>query len=587
MKKQFACLLVVVALSATTFAQEKGTLTTWEGTLDVGAAKLRLEIDVTDTGGKLTGLMRSLDQGNVEVKMSDVKLNDKEFSFKIPQVAASFNGTLSDDKTVAEGTFTQGADFPFKLTKGKSKEVEVEPEMAETLKEAWIGELDMGVIKPKMQFRIVTREDGQEAAYFDSLTEGLTDFEAEHSIKDNTLVFKVPKIALKYTGELNETKTKAEGKWTQGARTFDLVLEKKSTEYENKNKWENRPQKPKGPFPYIAEEVKFENKIDDLTLAGTLTIPKKPGKHPAVVLISGSGAQDRDESLMEHKPFLVLADYLSRRGIAVLRFDDRGTAESTGTFKGATTADFAKDASAAVEFLKTHKSINPKEIGLAGHSEGGLIAPLTVGLRDDVAFVVLMAATGVDGAEILSSQTAAMLRASGVEQSEVDLAVKVNKAAVSVIKNAGKDNEDDLGDELEAAVRQVVADMPEEKKAEREQIVASFKAQAGTLQTKWMRFFVSHDPRPALKKIDCPVLAIIGSKDTQVVPSINHPEIEKALKAGGNKDYELVEIDSLNHLFQKCETGALSEYASIQETFNPEALKAIGDWISKRTTIVD
>ena len=203
------------------------------------------------------------------------------------------------------------------------------------------------------------------------------------------------KIKLTYRGTLNDDRDTAEGTWSQGGRKVPLTLKKQVTELEKVNVWENRPQRPVEPFPYDAEKVNFENKVDDLTLAGTLTIPRKPGRHPAVILISGSGPQDRDQSLMEHKPFLVLADYLTRRGIAVLRYDDRGTSKSTGKFKGATTEDFASDAAAAVEFLKSHARVNPNEIGLAGHSEGGLIAPMVVGFRDDVAFVCLLAATKV------------------------------------------------------------------------------------------------------------------------------------------------------------------------------------------------
>ena len=322
-----------------------------------------------------------------------------------------------------------------------------------------------------------------------------------------------------------------------------------------------------------------------MTLAGTLTIPKKAGRHPAVILISGSGPQDRDETLMEHKPFLVLADYLTRRGIAVLRFDDRGTAKSTGDFGSASTKDFANDASAAVDFLKGHERINPDEIGLAGHSEGGLIAPLVVGMRDDVAFVVLLAATGVDGVTISLTQTEAMLRAEGMVEAEIKVAIDVNRAALAVVANAEAGA--DFSKELSTAIESVIQTLPEEDREEAgKNIRAGMEGQMKRLNGNWMRFFLAHDPRPALKDMKCPVFAIVGSKDLQVLPDLNMPEIKKALAEGGNPDFETVVMDGLNHLFQKCETGTMTEYATIQETFNPEALKKIGDWIVDHTSPV-
>jgi pimeloyl-ACP methyl ester carboxylesterase len=320
-----------------------------------------------------------------------------------------------------------------------------------------------------------------------------------------------------------------------------------------------------------------------VTLAGTLTIPKNSGRHPAAILISGSEPQDRDETLMEHKPFLVLADYLSRRGIAVLRYDDRGTAASTGEFGNATTEDFAQDAFAAVEFLKGHTQINPKEIGLVGHSEGGLIAPMVVGLREDIAFVALLAATGVDGVTISLTQSEAMLRAAGTDEAEIEMAQAISRAVLDVAAKASAGT--DLSKDLELAMKRIILTIPE---SDREEATKNLLAEVPNLnrklRRKWSHFFHSYDPRLALTNLQCPVLAIIGSKDVQVLPGLNMPEIEKALTHGGNKDFEMIELEGLNHMFQKCETGAIGEYVSIQETFNPAALARIGDWIIQHTT---
>lgn len=587
MHRHFSFAILLTLLLAPIASAQDATITTWEGTLDARGTKLRLEIDVVEDGEKATGELRSLDQGNATFNVSDIQ-TDSGLSFAVPQLGAKFTGKLDTGDKSVKGTFTQGGvDLPLTLKPGETRPAVAMEDSVETLKEAWVGELDMGIMKPVMQFRVIQTDKDAPKCYFDSITEGATGFEGTWSIKDDELTFTVPKIGLGYTGTLNSTGDTAEGIWSQGGRKVPLTLKRQPTEYSSENVWENRPQRPVGPFPYDDESVTIANTTDDLTLAGTLTIPKTPGKHPAVILISGSGPQDRDETLMEHKPFLVLADYLSRRGIAVLRYDDRGTAKSTGSHGDATTEDFARDASAAVEFLKTHARINSDEIGLAGHSEGGLIAPIVCGLRDDVAFVVLMAATGVDGLTIIESQTDAMVRASKTkpeEQAEVEASLALNRYLVREIVNETLDMD---APELEKLINELIDLQPDEdreraEKITREGVEGAKKRLAG----KWMGFFINYDPRPALQAMTCPVLAIIGSKDLQVLPKLNMPEIEKALQKGGNKDVKLVTIDGLNHLFQKCETGSMNEYISIQETWNPEALQHIGDWIEKHSTLV-
>jgi pimeloyl-ACP methyl ester carboxylesterase len=582
------CVAFIICLPHVSGQESKTTTqtTTWSGTLDAGGTKLRLEIDIVENAGQLSGELRSLDQGNARLKTTEIEMNKELLSFSVPQVGAKFSGKLSEDGLAAEGIFAQaGAKMPLTLVKSDQIAVTAEAPLKETFKEAWVGKLKMGLIEPVMQFRIVTLESGELAARFDSITEGRTDFEATWSIDGDTIEFNVESIKLNFAGKLNEAGDLAEGIWSQGGREVPLTLQRQATVYSTENIWENRPQRPVAPFPYDSEEVTFKNTIDDVVLAGTLTLPQKSGRHPVVVLISGSGPQDRDETLMEHKPFLVLADYLTRRGIAVLRYDDRGYGESTGKFEPATTEDFARDASAAVEFLRAHDRINPAEIGLAGHSEGGLIAPMVVGLRDDIAFVVLLAATGVDGAEIVMSQTEAMLRAAKIEESEIKIVSSVNRAVVTIVVSAGP--AEDISGQVSEAIEEIIQTLPA---ADREEggknLRAGIKNELKRLQGNWTRFFLRYDPRPALESINCPVLAIIGSRDTQVLPDLNMPEIKRALTAGGNQDFEIVVLEGLNHLFQKCETGAVGEYVTIQESFNPEALVKIGDWICHRTTPV-
>jgi len=333
----------------------------------------------------------------------------------------------------------------------------------------------------------------------------------------------------------------------------------------------NRPQHPKEPYPYREEFVTVENSKADCTLAGTLTLPKEAGKYPAVVLISGSGPQDRDETLLGHKPFLVIADHLTRQGVAVLRFDDRGIGESTGDFASATSFDFATDVFQLVKFLKKHKEINPDRIGLIGHSEGGLIAPMVAAkLPGKLAHVVLLAGTGIDGAAILESQSRAMSEASDkATPEEIEEGMEALNKIVQAIKDGLAD------DDVEKLIKEMAADEEDADEA------AAMTAGMDQMTTPWFRYFIKYDPIPALKKTTCPVLALNGDKDLQVLADLNLPAIEQALKDSGNDDFRCVSLPGLNHLFQECETGSPLEYQSIEETFSIKALEEISDWVLK------
>jgi fermentation-respiration switch protein FrsA (DUF1100 family) len=324
--------------------------------------------------------------------------------------------------------------------------------------------------------------------------------------------------------------------------------------------------------------VRFENRADGVTLAGTLTLPLTPGPHPAVILVSGSGPQDRDETIFDHKPFLVLADHLARRGVAVLRYDDRGTAESTGDFGAATTEGFARDAAAGLDFLRAHGRIDPERIGILGHSEGGLVAPMVAAAREDVAWIVLLAAPGIPGERITYSQSAAMTRARGGDEHAVRLGEVVLDAMLAVVK--APEPGANVPAAIERAVAGVVAGM---SAADREQAGKDrelFRALLPTYASPWFRFFLTYDPRPALRKLRCPVLAVSGRKDIQVLPDLNLPAITAALAS--NSDHEVVALEGLNHMLQPCKTGAMSEYASIPETIDPAALEKIGSWIERQ-----
>jgi pimeloyl-ACP methyl ester carboxylesterase len=336
-----------------------------------------------------------------------------------------------------------------------------------------------------------------------------------------------------------------------------------------------RPQHPKPPFPYAQREVKYKNSTDGSTIAGTLTLPREKGLHPAALLITGSGLQDRDETIAGHKPFLVLADHLTRRGIAVLRVDDRGIGGSTGDPKRATPQVNATDVAAGAAFLRAQPEVDPKRVGLIGHSEGGIIAPLVASQSKEIAFIVSLAGTGLPGAEINLAQMEILLRATpGFTDEERARLTAAQKKIIELIKADADD------DALAAAIR--AASEIQHKaasKAELDTAIADATRQAGS---PWFRAFAKLDPREAWRKVSCPVLALNGEKDTQVPADANLAAIAKALADGGNKDVTTRKLPALNHLFQTSKTGMLDEYAQIEETFHAPALDLIASWIRER-----
>lgn len=359
------------------------------------------------------------------------------------------------------------------------------------------------------------------------------------------------------------------GTWNQGGQAFELNMYRDKVEKEAYR----RPQEPEKPYPYVEEEVAFENKRDSLTLAGTLTLPDNTGSFPAVILISGSGPQNRNEEVFGHRPFLVLADYLTRQGVAVLRYDDRGTAESTGSHATATSQDFANDVLSAIDFLKSRDEIDQDQIGLIGHSEGGLIAPIVVNRSDDIAFMVLLAGTGVPGKEISRMQGRTLL---DVEVSDREA---YNRFIDKTVEIASSDKIiSEKKEELTRHYRdsKIVLDELLPESMDRETFI---NQQVEGALRPWSQFFFNHDPAEELKKVTIPVLSLIGSLDVQVPPGMNHPPIRKALEEAGNEDVTIKELPGLNHMFQESETGSMMEYAEIEQTFSPVALEEISSWI--------
>ena len=329
-----------------------------------------------------------------------------------------------------------------------------------------------------------------------------------------------------------------------------------------------RPQHPKAPFPYTEEEISFSNSLEGNKLAGTLTTPQNFSINaPVVVMISGSGAQKRDSELLGHKPFLVLSDHLARNGIASLRIDDRGTGQSEKGKEGATTENFAIDIQSAVELLKLKGFTN---IGLLGHSEGGLIAPMVASKNKEVKFLVLLAAPGLSGKQLLLKQADDIGKVSGLSVKVLKDNAEINQKIYSFVSNyKGKNLQKDVEDLIRKNLKNVPADQVEAVAAQQSALVAM----------PWFAYFLKTDPAVYLTKIKIPVLALNGSKDLQVSPKENLDAIRQSLTKAGNKNFEVAELPNLNHLFQNAETGSPSEYESIDETISPIVLKKISDWI--------
>ncbi|MGO9649197.1 MAG: alpha/beta hydrolase family protein [Terriglobales bacterium] len=558
-------ILILTALVAATvsFARAQDIAGDWQGTLSANGAELRLVLHIAkNADGTLKATLDSVDQGANGIPVSSISLKDSKLSLGVDAVHGTYDGRVATDGKTITGTWSQGQALPLDFKRATAPvRSEHKPAKPSDIDGAWMGSLDTGVIKLRVVFHIVNTEDGLTAT-LDSPDQGTKGLPVASVTRDGaSLKMEAKQIGGVFEGKIVADRSAIDGTWTQGGRSLPLVLKpvKDKSELERK-----RPQNPTKPYPYGEEEVFFDNTAQHVTLAATLTIPPGKTPFPAVLLITGSGPQDRDESLMGHKPFLVLSDYLTRKGIAVLRADDRGVGKSTGNFATATTADFATDTEAGVTYLKTRSEVNPRKIGLIGHSEGGVIAPMVAARNPDVAFIVMMAGTGVPGDALLAAQVEAIGLASGESPEEAAKGAAKEREILTLVET--ERDEAVLAKEVK---EKMAGDVPE----------AQIGAQLKRITSPWFRYFLTYDPATALRKVTCPVLALNGEKDTQVPPKQNLPAIRKALEQAGNKHFEIDELPGLNHLFQTAKTGAPAEYAEIEETISPVALEKVANWI--------
>lgn len=433
---------------------------------------------------------------------------------------------------------------------------------AQNLDGSWTGKLNVGQATLNIVFNIAKDKDNKPACTMDSPDQNVKGIPAEITITDETKVkISIPAIMAAFEGEMKDGILK--GTFSQSGMSFPLEMKPGKVE-------RNRPQTPKEPYPYKTEEVTFTNAEDNATLSGTLTYPTgyekmKKGTVPVVVMVTGSGQQDRNEEIFEHKPFLVIADFLARNGIASLRYDDRGMGKSKGDIANATTENFMKDALAAVEYVRGTKGFG--KIGVLGHSEGGCIA-FMIAATGKADFIVSMAGTGVRGDSILMEQNLILLKMSGYTDNMCAGYAKVLRGVYDFIID--KKTTDDAKAVVKEIAAKAGANLPESATDSMAKIIE--------MNNPWLNYFIAFDPRPSISKTKCLVMAINGSSDTQVIASTNIGSIEKLLPK--NKKNMIKTYSGLNHLFQHCTMGTVNEYANIEETISPEVLNDIATWIN-------
>ncbi len=558
--------IFLIFLAAAAIASAQDIAGEWQGTLSAGGNELRLVLHITKSAdGSLKATLDSVDQGANSIPVNAATLKNSTLNLDVAAVHGTYEGKVAPDAKTITGTWTQGSPLPLEFKRAVAPlKTEHKPAKASDIDGTWMGSLDTGALKLRVVFHILNTEDGMTAT-MDSPDQGMKGMPASSVTRNGaSLKIEAKGIGGVFEGTIAADQSSIDGNWSQGGSSLPLLLKRVKDQAELELK---RPQVPAKPYPYREEEVTYANKTQNVTLAATFTIPQGKGPFPAVLLITGSGPQDRDESLLGHKPFLILSDYLTRHGIAVLRADDRGTGKSTGVFSGATTADFSTDTEAGVAYLKTRSEVDQHKIGLIGHSEGGVIAPMVAARNKDVAFIVMMAGTGVTGDQILPAQAEAVAVASGTNPDEAAKNAAKEKEMLTLVET--EKDQSVLEKELK---EKMAGDVPD----------AQIGMQIKQITSPWFRYFLTYDPASALRKVTCPVLAINGSLDKQVLPDQNLPAIRKALDEAGNKRVEIDELPGLNHLFQTAKTGAPTEYAEIEETMSPVALEKITSWILKQ-----
>ncbi len=450
---------------------------------------------------------------------------------------------------------------------------------AQSVEGAWYGALLVQGTPIHLVFHITKSGEGYTTT-LDSPDQGANGLATDKTtFTGNQLAIEASQFKITYTGTYQPDSAKITGMFKQGVMSLPLNLFKTKQPDAAAKAVVRKLQEPVN-FPYRQEEVAFTNAKAGNQLAGTLTLPQDGKFSKAVVLISGSGPQNRNEELMGHRPFLIWSDYLTRHGMAVLRYDDRSVGKSTGNFKTATSADFADDAEAAVSYLKARPDMKGAAIGLMGHSEGGMIAPMVASRNKEVKFIVLLAGPGIPITRLMAQQTADQTRLSGASADEVKQNVATNQKLYAAVNQYSTLPPDAFKVKLDTLLRQEYRSHPAGSlgDARLDDVINQTLTQ---VNTPWFRYFISINPADYLAKVKCPVLALNGTLDMQVNSTANLAGIKAALQKAGNKNHQEVALPGLNHLFQQATTGAADEYGKSEETVNPAALERVSTWLGQ------
>lgn len=435
---------------------------------------------------------------------------------------------------------------------------------AQTFQGSWQGNIKIPNASLKVVFH-VTIDNNTWQATMDSPNQGAFGIPIQSVVVKNDSIFiKDARMLMQYTGVLKGDEIS--GKFIQGSFSTELNLEKETSSISAPN----RPQTPKAPYPYKSEEIVIENVAEKISLSGTLTLPNNVKSPTLVILISGSGPQDRDETIFNHKPFAVIADYLTKNGYAVFRFDDRGTAKSTGNFLEATSFNFASDVDAIVNNMASRRDINAKKIGLLGHSEGGLIAGIVAANNPKVKFIISMAGPGVNGQDILLEQTYLIGKGANLTSQQLEQNKQINTALYQIILN------ENWNDFNESAIK-VITKYKELDTSAATANTDDLIQKIVPKNIKWFKTFLEINPSFYYNKLKIPVLAINGENDIQVSFSQNLPALQATFK---NKKSKTISYPHLNHLFQTSRTQTIAEYNEIEETIAPIVLADIITWLN-------
>ncbi len=555
----------------------------WSGAVTLpNRATLEFSIEIgANEDGEQWGTITIPSQGTVEQPLDEISFEDRTISFSWNAVGAVFEGRLGGNGESVVGTLTQqGQTFAFRLDQAPPVE-EFDGEIVREV-QRWKGVAKLPGLDVEFLVTFTPEGDTGWSAVIDVPIQNISNMALKDVRFDEEIGFTIlldqegaPPPAIFQLERVGQES--ASGMFSQAGSQFIVRMTQLTDP--NETVGLKRPQNPKPPFPYSEREVTYTSPVDGVTLAGTLTMPEGEGPHPAVLMLTGSGPQDRDETLMGHKPFWVIADYLSRRGVAVLRVDDRGVGSSGGDIMQTVAKTNVADAVAGVEFLKKQPGVDASKIGLIGHSEGAWIGPIAASRSDDVSFMVMLAAPGVSGKELLVMQRDAVRGAAGVPPEQRQLEQKAHEELLDAIARGESD------DVVAEALRKLAL-LERGGASDAEEYADRIVDQQMAMMTSaWFRDVMALDNRPALRTLKIPVLVITGDLDLQVPPDENMPQIRGALNTAGNSKSTLVTMPGLNHLLQTARLGLPSEYLAIEQTIAPEVLVLMTEWIQEQTGI--